>query len=533
MVFTVWENHAVRITKLERWIIVKKGNLTKRLVSLAMVAAMFTSVLAGCSQTTEGESKDPASSGSSETSAPEQEREEVELVWYVAGNGPQADTEAVLAEANKYLKEKLNCTLKIIETDFGSYDDKMQMVIGSQETFDLCYTANWSNNFYSNVSRNAFLELDDLVDQYAPDLKEQVPESGWEACKVSGTLYAVPNMQIWAMTNGVIIDKEYVDKYQLDVSKVTGLKDLEEFCAAFKADYPDKFPMAADSQGLLAFDTFEMGYDELAGRHIPGVIMLDDEEMKVVNQFELPQVQEHYQMMYEWNQKGYIRQDSATLSDYYADLKNGQYAMKLTGTVKPGLETIEKANFGGKDVVIVPLSDSYLTTSGITATMTAISRTSENPERAMEFLNLFNTDEYLYNLITQGIEVKHYEKLEGKYIKPIENSGYYPNADWMYGNQFLAFLKEGQGENDWTETQEMNESATPSPALGFAFDSTPVQNELASVNAVVSEYQVSLDSGSVNPETALPEFLAKLKQAGSDAIIAEVQDQLDDWKASK
>ena len=140
MVFTVWENHAVRITKLERWIIVKKGNLTKRLVSLAMVAAMFTSVLAGCSQTTEGESKDPASSGSSETSAPEQEREEVELVWYVAGNGPQADTEAVLAEANKYLKEKLNCTLKIIETDFGSYDDKMQMVIGSQETC-LLYTS--------------------------------------------------------------------------------------------------------------------------------------------------------------------------------------------------------------------------------------------------------------------------------------------------------------------------------------------------------------------------------------------------------
>ena len=459
--------------------------------------------------------------------------ETVELIWYVAGNGPQADTQAVLDEANKYLLEKLNCTLKIVETDFGSYDQKMQMVIASQEEFDLCYTAHWSNNFYNNINKNAFLELDDLLNQYAPDLKTLIPQEGWDAAKVKGNIYGVPNMQIWAMTNAVMLVKEYVDKYNFDTTSVKGLKDLEPLLEAIKADNPGMYPFACNKGGMLDFLTFNMGYDELAGRHIPGVVMLDDQDLKVINQFELPQVMEHYKMMYEWNKKGYIRQDAATLNDSNMEMKSGLHAASLTGTLKPGLDVIAKELFGGRDVINVPLSDSWLPTTGITATMTAISRTSKHPEKAMEFLNLFNTDPYIYNLITQGIEGKHYEKIDDIYIRPIENSGYAPNADWMYGNQFLVYLKEGQGKDDWADTIELNKIAKPTPALGFVFDPTNVQNEIASVSAVVKEYELSLDTGSVNPEKTMPVFLEKLKQAGSQVIIDEVQKQIDEWKAAK
>ena len=65
------------------------------------------------------------------------------------------------------------------------------------------------------------------------------------------------------------------------------------------------------------------------------------------------------------------------------------------------------------------------------------------------------------------------------------------------------------------------------------FDPTNVQNEIASVSAVVKEYELSLDTGSVNPEKTMPVFLEKLKQAGSQVIIDEVQKQIDEWKAAK
>jgi putative aldouronate transport system substrate-binding protein len=222
-----------------------------------------------------------------------------------------------------------------------------------------------------------------------------------------------------------------------------------------------------------------------------------------------------------------------TISEATPELMAGRHAVNFVGTMKPGNDTMEKIRHGGRDVISVPLSSSWQTTSGITATLSAISRTSAHPDKAVQFLNLVNTDKYLYNLITQGIEGKHYTKIDANFIRPIPNSGYAPNADWMYGNQFLAYFKEGQNISDWDDTMTMNRSAKPSPALGFAFDSVPVQTELASVSAVVKEYELSLSTGTVDPARVLPEFLDKLKGAGSERIIAEVQRQLDAWKAGK
>jgi putative aldouronate transport system substrate-binding protein len=151
----------------------------------------------------------------------------------------------------------------------------------------------------------------------------------------------------------------------------------------------------------------------------------------------------------------------------------------------------------------------------------------------MQFLNLFNTDKYLYNLITQGIEGRHYTKIDANYIKPVPNSSYQPNADWMYGNQFLAYLKEGQNLSDWEDTKKINAGAKPSPALGFSFDTTSVAVEMASVNSVISEYIPSLGSGAVDPDRVLPEFLERLRNAGSRRIINELQRQLDAWKVTR
>lgn len=516
----------------------KKTTWMKRLLALALCLIMALSLVA-CAQKGESpanDTKEPVADTPTDASGmpaePTGEREEVTLKWYVAGSGPQADTAAVLEEVNKYLKEKLNCKLEIIETDFGNYDQKMQMVISSGEEFDLCFTAHWSNNFYTNVSRNAFLELDELLGTYAPDLKAIVPESGFDACRVNGNLYGIPNMQIWAMTNDLQINKAVAEEYNFDTSSVKSLADAEPLFAAYKADHPESYPLGCNNQGILGYYTFNMGYDELAGRHIPGVILLEDDSLEVVNQFKLPQVKELFSMLYDWGQKGYIRPDAATVADPAPDMKNGLNIAFLTGTYKPSSQEMNKMTYGC-ELVDCLVSESWLPTSGITATMTAISRTSKHPDRAMEFLNLLNTDAYLYNLITQGIEGKHYEKLDGNFIRPIEGSGYMPNADWMYGNQFLAYLKEGQGEDDWDITRELNANAKPSPAMGFVFDPVPVQNEIASCSAVTGEYVVGFSTGVLNPDQVMDEFLNKLDQAGADTIIAEVQRQLDEWAANK
>ena len=364
----------------------KKATWFKKLMALALCLVMVLS-MAACAQeavpTTDN--SENSSSETDATTTPEGEEapateteETVNLKWYVAGSGPQADTPAVLEEVNKYLKEKINCTLEIVETDFGNYDQKMQMVISSQEEFDLCFTAHWSNNFYTNVSRNAFLELDDLVDTYAPDLKADMPPAGWDAGRVNGKLYGIPNQQIWAMTNNLRVNKDVAEQYGFDTSTVKTLADMEPLFEAYKADHPESYPLGLEGQGALAFSTFSMGYDELAGRNIPGAIMLEDGDLKAINQFELPQVKEFYELLYDWSQKGYIRLDATTVSDPKPDMKNGLHIAVFDGTYKPSSQEMNKMTYGC-ELIDVLLSDSWLPTSGITATMTAISRTSKHP----------------------------------------------------------------------------------------------------------------------------------------------------------
>ena len=146
----------------------------------------------------------------------------VTLRWYVAGYMPQADTPLVQKAMSDYVQEKygLNINLEIICVDFGSYSDKMQIVIASGEEYDICWTSSWCNNYFINVNKNAFVPLDDLIEKYGQELYASIPESVWNGTRINGTLYAVPNYQIEYKQSMVAIPKKYVEEFSLDVSKI-------------------------------------------------------------------------------------------------------------------------------------------------------------------------------------------------------------------------------------------------------------------------------------------------------------------------
>lgn len=153
----------------------------------------------------------------------------------------------------------------------------------------------------------------------------------------------------------------------------------------------------------------------------------------------------------------------------------------------------------------------------------------------MAFLNLMYEDQDIVNLFSWGVEGTHYVKVDGsdhmiKYPdgKDAASVGYNSLA-WMFGNQFLSYVMQGNDPEIWKKTKEFNESAIPSKALGFIFDGAKVQTEYAAVSNVVTQYKLPLETGSVDPEKLLPEFIEKLKAAGIDKIIAEKQRQLDEW----
>ncbi|HPW42148.1 MAG TPA: DUF3502 domain-containing protein, partial [Bacillota bacterium] len=57
----------------------------------------------------------------------------------------------------------------------------------------------------------------------------------------------------------------------------------------------------------------------------------------------------------------------------------------------------------------------------------------------------------------------------------------------------------------------------------------PVKNEIAAVNNLWDKYVPALETGSIDPEVNVPKFLEELKAAGIDKVIAEKQEQLNEW----
>ena len=85
--------------------------------------------------------------------------------------------------------------------------------------------------------------------------------------------------------------------------------------------------------------------------------------------------------------------------------------------------------------------------------------------------------------------------------------------------------------NLWEEMDEFNTAAAPSKALGFVFDPTSVEGEIAAVQNVITQYDVGLGSGTLEP-SKLEEFQQALLDNGVQTIIDEAQRQLDEFIAT-
>ena len=177
----------------------KKLSSLVLVVSLALASALSFSgcgAKSGADQSAtaaaveQGSSAQPASTGVDLAA-----QEPAELKWYMVQED-QADSQEVFAKANELIKAKINATVDFQFLPWANFDDKMKMVIASAEIYDLCYTANWTNNYASNVSKGAFVPLDELIEKNGPTFKTGIPSFLWDGIKINGKIYGLPNYQV-------------------------------------------------------------------------------------------------------------------------------------------------------------------------------------------------------------------------------------------------------------------------------------------------------------------------------------------------
>ena len=448
----------------------------------------------------------------------------VKLTWLLPGD-QQPDQAEVTEKINAITREKIGAEAEFQYIDTGAYTERMKMNMASGSDFDICFTG-YVNSYIDAVRKEGLLDITDLLNEEAPALKESLPDYAWEVAEVDGRIYAVPNLQIMAPQESLIIFKDIADKYDFDFSTVKEMEDLAPYLEMVKNGEDGIFPYNANRSGVNFWT--QNKYEGISS----GVVIRTDGSSKNVELiWDTPEYQKGVATLYEWYQKGYIRPDALAAGDDTQDFIAGRFATGTAGW-KPGAEEAAKEKYQ-RDVMLIPMQEPYLKKSNCLAAMTGIGFKCKNPEKAIKLIELVNTDPELYNLICFGIEGKHYTlDAEGKVVK-VPESGYNPNADWKFGNQFNAYLLEGQADNLWEETAELNLSAKESPILGFVLDTDPIKTEISQVSAVTGEYDRIIANGAKNPDEYMAEFRKKLETAGIQKIKEEVQRQIDEYWAQK
>jgi len=430
---------------------------------------------------------------------------------------------------NKITEAKIQAHVTFVPVNAGEWLQRTNLMFSSNEKLDLTYV---NGGMYSNmVAKGMLAPLDDLIGKYGGGITDSMDVKYLQATRIGGKMYSVPSNRDMAGSYGLVMRKDLVDKYQIDLNAIKSLEDVADVLQTVKANEPTVVPLVPGAAGQSFRDGYNF-FDALGDSM--GVLPNYDNGLKVANLFELPEYQDFVKKIRDWYTKGYILSDAATNKVTTFELIRSGKAFSYLAVQKPGFAA-QESKAAGTELVAVELLPPYTTTTHVTGAMWGIPVQSKLKEKAVQFLDLMYKDKDIVNLFSWGVEGTHYVKAEGSdnIIKYPEGkdagSVGYNSLAWMFGDQFKAYVLEKNDPDIWKKTIEFNQMAKPSKALGFLFDSSAVKSEYAAVSNVITQYKLPLETGSVDFKELLPEFVAKLKAAGIDKIIAEKQKQLDEW----
>ncbi|MEG1297228.1 MAG: ABC transporter substrate-binding protein, partial [Niameybacter sp.] len=350
-----------------------------------------------------------------------------------------------------------------------------------------------------------------------PDLKNFIPEALWQGMTVNDQIIGVPAYKDSAQAQYWVWQQPVVDELGIDITKIKTLEDLDPVLRQMKEKYPDKYPLMLQGlEGINGFIATVCGYDELVVTPSIGV-HYEDASATVVSPWEQENTMNNLKIIHKWFNDGLINPDAATATENY----KGIMVWAAQGFPHAWTEA------DGVPVVYEKFYGPAYSTRTIQGSFLAVSAGSKNIDKSLEVIELVNTDEKMRNLLAFGVEGVNYEKTGETTIKKLTDG--YEVPAYSQGTFFNMYTVDPAPASMWKDLQAETETAFSSPALGFTFNTQPVQNEVAACSNIESKYRPSLITGSANPEEVVPQMMTELNNAGYQDIITEVQKQLNEY----
>ena len=449
------------------------------------------------------------------------------IKMYQIGDKPD-NLDTLLENANKIIEEKAGVKLDIQYLGWGDYDKKMNVIISSGENYDIAF----ANNYVINAQKGAYADLTDLYKKEGKELYEALDPAYIKGNTVNGKIYAVPVAANVASSQNFAFNGPLLEKYGIDISNVKDYASLEPVLKAIKEKDPNVVPFAMNKSYGGPSDDF----DYIAVDGLPFVVDLQGDTTKIVDRYTIPRYVENLKTLHKYYEAGYIPKDVAT-SDTGYDLSQDTWLVRE--------ETVGPADYGNslltrvanRKIEIKPFTQLYKKNNTTQVANFVISNNSKNKEKSMEVLNLLNTNPELLNGLVYGPEGKNWEKIPGKENRVKVLDGYKGNthmSGWNTGNNWILYINENVTDEQIAQSKKDLETAKESPALGFIFNTDSVKSEISAITNTMQQFDTAINTGTVDPDKAIPELMEKLKSEGAyQKVLDEMQKQYDEFLKSK
>lgn len=466
------------------------------------------------------------------------------LRWIQLGD-MQPRHEAIMEKVNEIVEDELGMKVEIEYIDTASFNEKAKMKMASGDNYDIIWTG-YCNDYYSAVNLGGLMDITDYIDNIKMSdgttvkMSDVIDKFELDSATVNGKIYGIPNMQIASNPLTLSMRKSVAEECGVDLEGLQALATSIKDAAGAKA-YMEKLTSELEKIHAKRPDLYAINpgadfssknvYEEIVG----GIgVRRDGTSTELVNIRNSEEFKVGVDYVNQWYQKGYIRSDIASKGNALTSTDEKKQCAVIQDTWKPGQDVSDEIEFG-EPIVYSLMTEPYVGRANPVATMLSIGKDSKHPEEAVKLIYMLNTNKELHNLLCWGIEGEDYTLNSDGTVKEIENSGYDEvgvNA-WRYGNQFIGYVTEGQPADVWEQMKTMNDNAVKSPALGFVPETDSITTELANITNVNSEYKAKVEMGTAPREEYWDEYMSKLKEAGIDKVLSELQSQYDEFIAQK
>jgi putative aldouronate transport system substrate-binding protein len=523
----------------------KKQRVMATVLSLAMAASLAacgsnagstTAASTGTAQTG-SEASNEVVTDADQTNA-NADLEHVTLHFIFFGDKKSA-TDEVWQKIADYLAPTLNCDFDIQFVAGDDYANKLTVKAAAGDVWDMNFDSNWTG-YFQMANNNAYMALEDLLPEYAPDLYKKYQDSGYiSAMTNKGHITVLPwtmkmNNRPFFQWRGDLAEAAGIDVNPEDINTI---EDVDKLLYKLHDAYPDRYTIEC-----CPISPINGGYAELdwnAGLYYK----LDDPKCTVIRAEDMPEFKTYWDYGKKWQDDGLIWKDVLTdKADHNSLINQGKLITKW-GTHEFATQNRAWVEEGARWDYHEIYKDDLFANRTPLANAVCISATSENPERTLMFLNQLETDQALYDMVHYGIEGKTYvlgPNGEADYPDGMDSasSNYMEwGGRWaLWKSQFMR-PDASYGKGFWEEEEKYADSSdknVSAPLDGFSFDSTNVATQYAQRNQIFGDAKKLLDVGMVDDvDAAIAQIKSDCDAAGTQDLVDEMQKQIEAYLASK